>query len=260
MTAKSDILFGGFVIVLICVAIFIVYVKIRNLTRIRQVTSLFRGERSERRLILELLKVGINPKAIFHDLYIKMSNGQYTQVDVVVATKVGLLVFEVKDYSGWIFGGEYQSYWTKVLAYGKKKYRFYNPVMQNEGHIKAIRNRLPQNPGIPIYSIIVFFGNCKLKKINCNSGNAAVIYPHSVRNVVKRILKGPDAFYGNKYEIMDLLTESVQNGNDPYIVSSQIKMAKFCGRNTPVPYYLRPFRSLRLFGFHRRRQRNFWRV
>ena len=33
-----------------------------------------------------------------------------TQVDVVVATKKGIIVFEIKDYSGWIFGNEQQRY------------------------------------------------------------------------------------------------------------------------------------------------------
>lgn len=74
--------------------------------------------------VLNLLKGGINPKAIFHDLYIQKPNGEYTQVDVAVATKAGIIVFEVKDYSGWIFGNEHQRYWTQLLAYGKEKHRF----------------------------------------------------------------------------------------------------------------------------------------
>lgn len=80
-------------------------------------------------MILSLLKEGINPKAIFHDLYIQKTNGEYTQIDVAVATKAGIIVFEVKDYSGWIFGNGHQRYWTQILAYGEEKHRFYNPVM-----------------------------------------------------------------------------------------------------------------------------------
>lgn len=68
--------------------------------------------------------MGINPRAIFHDLYIQKPNGEYTQIDVAVATKTGIIVFEVKDYSGWIFGSEHQKYWTQLLAYGKEKASF----------------------------------------------------------------------------------------------------------------------------------------
>lgn len=215
----------------------IVSVKQKERKLIEQVTPLTRGEWSERRVVLELLKEGINPKAIFHDLYIQKPNGQYTQVDVAVATKAGIIVFEVKDYGGWIFGNEHQKYWTQLLAYGKEKHRFYNPVMQNSGHIQAIRQCLSQNSGIPIYSVIVFFGNSELKNVTCNANNTFIIYSHSIRQVVAEILMQPNANYGNKYEIIDIFTKAVQNGNDPTIVSSQTSSAAYYGRNKPQSEY-----------------------
>ena len=246
--------------VLICLAIaiaYLVYSKRKEKRLIKQVTPITRGEWSERRVILYLLKESINPKAIFHDLYIQKPSGEYTQIDVVVATKAGIIVFEVKDYSGWIFGNEHQKYWTQLLAYGKEKHRFYNPVMQNAGHIKTIRKCLPQNPGIPIYSVIVFFGNCEFKDITCNAGNTFIIYPHSVRQVVSEILKQPDAEFGNKHEIMNLFTKAVQSGNNPMIVSSQINSAAYYSRNKPQSEYTTSFfSSFRFRGFSRRRR--FW--
>lgn len=204
---------------------------------------------------MELLKIGINPKAIFHDLYIQKPSGEFTQVDLVVATKVGIIVFEVKDYSGWIFGNEYQKYWTQVLADGKEKHRFYNPVIQNAGHIQAIRKCLPHNPHIPIYSIIVFFGNSEFKNVSCNTNNTFIIYPRYIHWVMSQILREPAAKFGDKYEIMDLFTKAVQNGNDPKIVSSQINTALYYGRNKPHSTYKHSFTSLLHFGrfTHRRR-------
>ncbi|WP_300906133.1 nuclease-related domain-containing protein [uncultured Bacteroides sp.] len=117
-----------FLLCLIFWVVYFLYVKHKERKLIELVTPITRGEWSERRVILKLLKDGINPKAIFHDLYIQKPNGEYTQVDVAVATKTGIIVFEVKDYSGWIFGNEHQRYWTQILAYGKEKHRFYNPV------------------------------------------------------------------------------------------------------------------------------------
>lgn len=38
----------------------------------------------------------------------------------------GIIVIEVKDFSGWIFGNGNYFYWIKVLVYGEKKFRFYN--------------------------------------------------------------------------------------------------------------------------------------
>lgn len=254
--------FDIFLICLILWGAYRLYIKQKERKLIEQVTPITRGERSERRVVLQLLKAGVNPKAIFHDLYIRKPNGEYTQVDVAVATKAGLIIFEVKDYSGWIFGNERQRYWTQIMAYGKEKYRFYNPVMQNSAHIQAIRQNLPQNPGIPIYSIIVFYGNCKLKDVTCYAANTLIIHPRHIRSVVSEILMRPDANFGNKYEIMNLFTKAVQNGNNPQIVSAQINAAAYYGRNAPRPVYNTIFgRSLfgfgKLFRVRRRRFRLF---
>lgn len=210
-----------------------IYLKRKEQKLIEQVTPITRGEESERKVILNLLKEGINPKAIFHDLYIQKPNREYTQIDVAVATKAGIIVFEVKDSSGWIFGNEHQKYWTQILAFGKEKHRFYNPVMQNYGHIQAIRQCLPNNPDIPIFSVIVFFGNSEFKNVTCNADNTFIIYPHSIRQVVADIMLQPDANYGNKYEIMELFTTAVQNGDNSMIVSSQINSAIYHNLNKP---------------------------
>ena len=248
-------------IFLICLVVgiaYLIYVKRKERELIEQVTPITRGEWSERKVVLKLLKIGINPKAIFHDLYIKKPNGEYTQIDVAVATKAGIIIFEVKDYSGWIFGNEHQKYWTQLLAYGKEKHRFYNPVMQNAGHIQAIRQCLLQNPGIPIYSVIVFFGSSEFKDITCHADNTFIIYPRSIQQEVSDILMQSNAHFGNKYEIMNLFTKAVQNGNDPMIVASQINSAAYYGRNTPQStYYYTIFGSLfRRGGFSFRRR--FW--
>lgn len=99
--------------------------------------------------------------------------------------------------------------------------------MQNSGHIQAIRQCLPQNPDIPIYSVIVFFGNSEFKNVTCNANNTFIIYPRSIQQVVSEILMQPNANFGNKYEIMNLFTKAVQNGNNPMIVSSQINSAAY---------------------------------
>ena len=130
-------------IVLIAVVSFVIYkiwrhtvITKQNNEIIQSVTSLSKGTASERHLILTLLKSGIHPQAIFHDLYITKNDGKFSQIDLVVATRVGIIVFEVKDFSGWIYGKGNQTKWTQVLAYGNEKYRFYNPIMPNTTHIK----------------------------------------------------------------------------------------------------------------------------
>ncbi len=137
----------------------------RNKELLETVTRSNRGTATERALVLNLLKNGIPAQTIFHDLYVKKPNGIYSQIDLVVVTSVGVIVIEVKEFSGWIFGNGKHSQWTQVLAYGKEKFRFYNPIMQNNSHIQTLKKQLKQFEKIPFFSIVVFYGDCVLKRL-----------------------------------------------------------------------------------------------
>lgn len=238
---------GLFLLIILCVVGFLIWRHHKDMQLLETVTPRNRGEWSERKTVLKLLKIGIDHRAIFHDCYIRKSNGSYTQVDLVVTTSQGLLAFEIKYYSGWIFGHFRQKYWTQVLAYGKEKHRFYNPIMQNNGHIQAIRDNLPSNPNIPIYSIIVFFGSCTLKDVTIASDNDFLIYPDEIQQTVRSIMSRPVADFGNKYEIMNMLTESVANGINPSIVSAQLMSASQAGRSRPHSSYYYSFNPFAMF-------------
>jgi hypothetical protein len=187
--------------------------KIRDRKLLKTVTSLNRGTQSEKDLVLQLLKHGIPAQTIFHDLFIEKNNGEFSQIDVVVATTEGIIVFEVKDYSGWIFGNGNYSHWTKVLAYGKNKYRFYNPIKQNQNHIHTLRKQLRQFEKIPFFSIIVFYGDCELKEINFVPEGTFLVKSHQIFEVLRHIKKENEAApYINKNEIVRLLKQAVHNG------------------------------------------------
>jgi LPXTG-motif cell wall-anchored protein len=185
------------------------------------VTKPHRGTRTERDLVLKLLKNKIPAKTIFHDLYVKNYNGKFSQIDLVVATRVGIIVFEVKDFIGWIFGNGNHSHWTKVLAYGKDKYRFYNPIMQNNKHIQDLKKQLKQFKNIPFYSIIVFYGDCVLKEVNFIPNGTYLVKPNRVIDVLKIITTDNEpANYTDKWEVIRVLEEAVMNGEN---VENQIQ-------------------------------------
>ncbi|MFI3294205.1 MAG: nuclease-related domain-containing protein, partial [Rikenellaceae bacterium] len=160
---------------------------IKRANTIKEVTELHRGTDSERILIFSLIKSGVSPKALFHDLYVEISKDKFSQIDLVLATKVGIIVFEVKDYSGWIFGNGNHSHWTQILAYGREKHRFYNPIAQNRQHIENLKRRSTQFNSLPYYSVIVFFGNCELKEVEFIPQNTYVVKSHRVAEVVELI-------------------------------------------------------------------------
>lgn len=205
--------------------IFYVFSKIRNRKLLKSVTKQNRGTKSERDLVLKLLKYGIPAQTIFHDLYLKKHNGNFSQIDLVVATKVGIIVFEIKDYSGWIFGTGYKPQWTKVLAYGKQKYRFYNPIMQNNKHIADLRKQLNEN--VPFYSVVIFYGNCELKDISFVPNGTFIVKSERVLEVMKIIMKKNEpANYINKNKVVRILKESVNNGESKLIQNQHVENIK----------------------------------
>ena len=194
--------------------------------RLDEITSEERGTWSERNLISALLNYGISPKAIFHDLYVKNGKYGFSQIDIVVATKVGLIVFEVKDYSGWIFGKGRQNQWTQVLNYGNQKYRFYNPVLQNESHIKVLQKQSKQFTNLPFYSVVVFYGNSELRDISFIPEGTFVIKPHRLADVLDIIFDNDEAEYTDKREVMKILKSAVDNGNNTDTQTEHIEKIK----------------------------------
>lgn len=202
----------------------LIFREIRDKKLLETVTKRNRGTRTERDLVLKFLKYGIPAQTLFHDLYVKKHNGNFSQIDLVVATKVGIIVLEVKDYSGWIFGAGHNSQWTQVLAYGKRKYRLYNPIMQNSKHISDLKKQHRQFETVPFYSIVVFYGNCVLKDINFVPNGTFLVKSNRVLELIETIMKNNElARYTNKNEIVRILQEAVKNGEDKETQVQHIK-------------------------------------
>ena len=199
----------------------------RDKELISSVTSLSRGTNSELYLILQLLNSGIPPVTIYHDLIIKKDNDEFSQIDLVLVTSEGIIVFEVKDFSGWIYGSGNNTNWTKVLSYGRKKYKFYNPIKQNNNHISQLRKTLKQFENIPFFSVIVFFGDCELKEINYVPKGTYLVKSHRVFEVLDLIKnENEPTEYTNKRVIVDKLKELVSLGENVEYQKQHIENVK----------------------------------
>lgn len=100
---------------------------------------------------------------VLKNVYLPTSYGKTTEIDVILLTEQFIFVYESKNYSGWIFGSADQKYWTQCLT-NKEHNRFYNPIMQNETHIKALCRILKLDRD-KFKSMIVFSERCELKKV-----------------------------------------------------------------------------------------------
>lgn len=89
---------------------------------------------------------------LYNNLYIPTGFEKWTEIDLVVVHEKGVFVIESKNYSGSISGEMRDQFWLKSMS-STYAQRFYNPIKQNEGHIRALKKVIGE---LPIYSIIVF--------------------------------------------------------------------------------------------------------
>ncbi len=130
-----------------------------------------RGEKLTERELKLVQLLGRKGK-VLRNVYLPKGNGETSEVDVIFITQKGIFVFESKNYSGWIFGDEKSQKWTAMLP-NKQKNQFYNPILQNETHVKWMRNYVGED--VPLFSIIVFSERCELKKVTIESPDVKVV-------------------------------------------------------------------------------------
>ena len=104
-------------------------------------------------------------RAVFRNVLVPRSTGptSESEVDVLMLHATGIYVMESKNYGGWIFGSADQRQWTQTFENGTKE-RFYNPVIQNRAHVRALAAYLTL-PIDAFRSYIVFSERCTLRKV-----------------------------------------------------------------------------------------------
>jgi hypothetical protein len=93
-----------------------------------------------------------------HDLTIPKMDGT-SQIDHVIVSRKGIFVIETKSHNGAIYGQEDDYQWTCIQ---REKHYLYNPLKQNNGHIKAIQ-ALMGAEDYQFINIVVFTENPSFK-------------------------------------------------------------------------------------------------
>lgn len=139
---------------IVCLVVFLALVIFLKLKM-----SMWKGKYSERLVHKKMLQLS-DEYTIFNNLLFE-SNGRSTQIDHIVVSPYGVFVIETKGYKGWILGGENSEYWTQVIY--KSKHKFYNPIKQNEGHVRFLRHLFKCPVDFPFIPIVVFNNSAELK-------------------------------------------------------------------------------------------------
>lgn len=85
-----------------------------------------------------------------------------TEIDALLICKRGIFVFESKNFAGRIYGRADAKEWYQTVMTGKgiAKQRFFNPIMQNGAHKRALNMLIGED--CPVYPVVVFGRGCRL--------------------------------------------------------------------------------------------------
>ncbi|HEU4962356.1 MAG TPA: NERD domain-containing protein [Bacilli bacterium] len=160
----------------------IILTFVLRLPMVKNVLPKVKGFLGEGQVRIVLSRLKQDRYTVLYDLCVPNGKGGTSQIDHVVVSPYGIFVIETKNYKGLIYGSEQDQKWTQVI--NRYKTPFYNPVLQNKGHIKALQFVLEEFPEAPFFSIVAFSERATLKKVRVSS--AVVTYSFRVGRVIRK--------------------------------------------------------------------------
>lgn len=133
--------------------------KQKSNTQNTQKVATRKGEIGEYKIDIQLSQLPKEYKYI-NDLMIQnpKSITGYSQIDHLLITPYGIFVIETKNYQGTIYGGKNRKNW---LVNGK--FKMLSPIVQNYGHIAALKKYIDSKFHDKFISIVSFTKRCTLK-------------------------------------------------------------------------------------------------
>jgi len=133
-------------------------------------------------------------KRISYDIIsnVVLDNGldQYAQFDYLLLTEQGIIVLDVKNYEGHIFGADKIDEWTQII--NRKSYKFDNPFFELSHKIELLKEI---NKSINISGLLLFTDDADFPK-GCptnvtNLKQLKDIYPKIVKQEIPVAMQGP---------------------------------------------------------------------
>ncbi len=133
-----------------------------DITKINMADERGKGYYGEFQVFCELFEHLPSPSKMLMNIHVPTSNGKTTEIDLIAITPVGIIIYEVKNYKGTIYGSGDGQIWTQFFKTAPNQ-TFQNPIIQNAYHCNAIY----KETGIPTYSVVVFTNyDCDLRLDN----------------------------------------------------------------------------------------------
>lgn len=164
----------------------------------RQIDNLQRKGKVGEIFVAEILGHDIDGEYYVFNNY--KQRDRVSQIDHIVVNRNGVFVFETKNYSARIDGGEEDDNWTLYYKNGNSRL-VQNPIAQNQKHVEKLRSILPKNT--PIFNYVIpingrMIYNCKnvidyleIKTI-LNRENDIVLSENDIKRIVYFLHKNKD--------------------------------------------------------------------
>lgn len=104
--------------------------------------------RHERRIRAAMEKLS---KDMLTDVSLPDGEDHFIFYDYILLTPAGIVVVDVKNFSGLLFGGEKIHTWTQVL--GRRSYKFDNPLYPIQARVASVKVLVPD---VPVLGYVVF--------------------------------------------------------------------------------------------------------
>ena len=154
MEGNLKLLIGVFAGIAIALGVFILTIRWRRGARRRK------GRRAEKAVASLLKKLPGRNNIVFNDLILPSRNGRTVQIDHLVVSRRGIFIIETKSHAGRISGSEHAQYWQQNFESGSRS--FYNPLLQNQAHLRSLQQLLPQIDSGLFLAITLFTGSWRL--------------------------------------------------------------------------------------------------
>jgi hypothetical protein len=195
----------------------------------KKVESTRIGELGEYKINIQLDQLPKDCKYLSDLLVLNLkSRTGYSQIDHLVISPYGLFVIETKNYNGEIKGKRDDKNWIV-----NNRFKMFNPLRQNYGHVKAIESITQSYKKLNFISMISFTMRCRFSidpELRQISSNELIIYDVELtefigRKLIRLSTENPEPFLKNEdiIHIYNLLVKA--NIMDPKIRIEHIEKA-----------------------------------
>lgn len=188
------------------------------------------GELGEHKINIQLDQLPKDYRC-FSDVMLnnKKSRTGYSQIDHIVISPHAIFVIETKNYNGKIKGSRDDLNWTV-----NGRFKMYNPIKQNFGHIKALEDALASFPHLTYISMISFTMRCRFSidpSLREIGSNELVLYDVELSEYIARKVNRMKATGSTETltsEQIEAIAAVIQQVNitDPEARAAHVKLAK----------------------------------